>query len=241
LHEASGQDDLARAAYAVVLSAQPDWALAYFFRATPLRRSVVAAAGLLAGAPPDPASGWAALAAGDLALAHARFGAASGLNTPDPYLGQGLAYLAEGRLPEAEYALRTARYVSDGQALLNVRTAFALGRVHVAQGRLDEALAEYRRGADILANVTSFGLGTLGTSEYAWYVFNRESVAADLLPGLDYILYTDDLVPGLVELSDLYRRLGDHTAAARLDCTLARAVPDDPVLQARLVDGVTCP
>ena len=56
----------------------------------------------------------------------------------------------------------------------------------------------------------------------------------DRLPGIDYILYTDDLVPSLIELADLYRDLGDDTAAAAAYCRLAAAVPDAEIIRARL-------
>ena len=240
MHEAVGRSEAAAADYKSALAVAPAWAESYFFRATPLRQRVVEDMGLAGGPALEPASGWAALDAGDFALARERFQRAAGINTPEPYLGLGLSYFGEGRLTEAELALRMAQFAVDTPGLVSVRIAFALGRVHVAQGQPVLALADYRRALDTLWGTTSFGVGTLGSSQYAWYVFNRESVAPDLLPGIDFIVYTDDLVLSLVEMGDLNREQGQDQAATAVYCLVAAGVPDAEAVHARL-EGRVCP
>src|SRR6185369_9922512 len=103
---------------------------------------------------------------------------------------------------------------------------FALGRLAVARGRPAEAIAAYEDGIGRLAGTTSFGVGLLENSDYGWYIFNRESIQPDLLPGIDAAPPTDEAVEAMLALGDLYQTQSDSAAALRWQCQAQRAAPD---------------
>jgi hypothetical protein len=65
----------------------------------------------------------------------------------------------------------------------------------------------------------------LGTSEYGWYIFYRESIRPDLLPQLVRIHVTDDLAQKYFELGQWYEEKGDTEKALDTYCELLAAVP----------------
>ncbi|MEP7357268.1 MAG: hypothetical protein ABI847_08510, partial [Anaerolineales bacterium] len=103
----------------------------------------------------------------------------------------------------------------------------------------DEAIGAYEDGLARLAGTTSFGIGMLGNSDYGWYIFNRESILPDLLPGLDAVPPTDEAVAAMLALGDLYQSAADTASAQKWYCQAAGAAPGDPVEQARA--GGACP
>jgi tetratricopeptide (TPR) repeat protein len=231
LYEARGNVDGAREAFAQSLAARPEWSDTYFFRATPLRQAVAAdwRAENPSGWQPGGAAlaeGWAKLQAGQLEAARIAFQSASGLNTAEPYLGLGLAYLGEADYDKADRALHTAQFVPGASGYTDVLIRFAVGRLETARSRPADAIAAYEDGLARLAGTTSFGIGLLGNSDYGWYIFNRESIQADLLPGIDAAPPTDEAVEAMLALGVLYQAQGDSAAAHRWNCQALRAAPD---------------
>jgi tetratricopeptide (TPR) repeat protein len=236
-YEAAGQTALARTAYLSALDLRPEWATAYYFRETPLRRQAITAwqaahpDGWLPGGAPL-AAGWRALRAGDPAAARPVFAAALGLNQPEPYLGLGLAALAEGRLPEAQQALRTALWMPSASGTAQVLAHFGLGQVWAAQGRVDDAIKAYEAGLALISSETSEGIGRLATG-YGWFVFNRNGILPDLLPGMVAGLYFDEAVTAMLAAGDLYLGQGAAGQAQQWYCQALRAAPDLDAAQAR--------
>jgi O-antigen ligase len=243
-YEAARQPDLARAAYRVALDLRPEWATTYYFRETPLRREAAAAwraaypDGWLPGGRPI-AAGWRALRAGEAAAAHQVFAAALGLNQPEPYLGLGLAALAEGRLSEAEQALRTALWMPGVSGNTLVLVHFGLGQVRAAQGRGAEAIRAYEAGLALIGAETSEGVGRLATG-YGWFVFNRTSILPDLLPGAVAALYFDEAVAAMLAAGDLYLGQGATSQAQHWYCQALAAAPDSEAAQARAAEQGGC-
>ncbi|MCC7359363.1 MAG: O-antigen ligase family protein [Anaerolineales bacterium] len=243
LYEAAGRDADAAQAYATALTLRPDWATAYFFRATPLRRWALADWQQGNPTPWQPVGGsdegWAALQAGDYAHAMALFAPAATGDAPGGYLGLALAIVGQGeavRYVEAERAIRTALYLPGLTGQTTARLRFGLGRVLAATGDSAGARAEYEAGLNLLDATTSFGVGQYGQSDYGWYVFNRASLAADLLPGMEAIHYDAEAVAALLALGDLSS--GDEAQAWY--CRALAAAPDSPAATARAGAGA-CP
>lgn len=236
LYEATGRLADARAAYTAALSLRSFWADAYFFRATSLRAAVRDE--WRAGQAAAPATfseldaGYRALAAGQPAQAQAHFERT--LRSAAAYRGLGLAYLGQGQFDAAERALRTALFFGSRDPWDNSRTRIAMGQLAAARGDCAAAVGQYERALDDLRRVTSFGPGTMGISDYGWYVFNRESIMPDLLPGIDYIQYTDDAVAALLALGACYEDLGDRQAAVRTYREALTAAPDCQEARQRL-------
>jgi tetratricopeptide (TPR) repeat protein/O-antigen ligase len=228
MYEAVGHEADARTMYTAVLDSRPFWAESFFFRATPLRaelrREWLAEHRPALSQDPDLAAGWEALANGEPASAQAHFERALGV--PDAYRGLGLAYLAQGEETLAEQALRTARFVPSVSPWDSSRLGIALGQLAVARGDCAQAVVEYERSLDALRHVTSFGPGTMGLSDYGWYIFHRESIMPDLLPGVDYIVFTDDAVQALLDLKACYEALGDPEAALEVQAEILHVAPD---------------
>jgi hypothetical protein len=108
----------------------------------------------------------------------------------------------------------------------DVLIRFALARLASARGRPAEAIAAYEDGLGRLAGTTSFGVGLLGNSDYGWYIFNRESIQADLLPGIDAAPATDEAVRAMLALGGIFRGQGDLASAEKWLCKAKRAAPD---------------
>src|SRR6185503_7444338 len=147
--------------------------------------------------------------------AQREFQSATGLNTAEPYLGLGLAYVGQADYDQADRALRTAQFVPGASGYTDVLIRFALGRLASARGRPGDAIAAYEDGLARLTGTTSFGIGLLGNSDYGWYIFNRESIQADLLPGIDAAPPTDEAVRAMLALSELLHAQGESAAAQR--------------------------
>lgn len=104
-----------------------------------------------------------ALASGDLDLAESQARLAAARAGDDPAMGAGpaagllgLVHWARGELPTAEAAWRESldELARVGHHADTLGGRIALGEILLAQGRLGEAIAEYRRGLDIATTTT---------------------------------------------------------------------------------------
>jgi tetratricopeptide (TPR) repeat protein/O-antigen ligase len=241
LYEETGRGAHARAMYEAALESRSFWAHSYFFRATSFRgelRDEWLALHPRALLPPEPelAAGWEALADGKPGEAQVHFERALSLNQSAAYRGLGLAYLAQGEFTLAEWALHTARFTPSTSPWNSSFIGMALGQLAVARGDCAEAIVEYERALGELRQTTSFGPGGMGTSDYGWYIFNHESIMSDLLPGVEYIRFTDSAVQAMLELGACYEVLGDTEAAARVYIDVLEADPDSETAREQLTE-----
>ena len=148
-------------------------------------------------------------------------------NRVEAYRGLGNVCLEKGDFEPAEYYLRMGLFFAQGgSAWTRLRTWFDWGDLAHRQGQFDEAIARYERALDMLRGTTVYGPGTLGTSEYGWYIFYRQSIMPDLLPQLVRIHVTDDLAQKYFELGQWYEEKRDTEKALNTYCELLAAVPD---------------
>lgn len=68
---------------------------------------------------------------------------------------------------------------------VEMKAQAALGALYARRGDDQAAQTAYARARELAGETTSFGVGTLGGSPYGWSVWNRESIAQDLLPGVE--------------------------------------------------------
>jgi tetratricopeptide (TPR) repeat protein len=155
----------------------------------------------------------------------------------EAYRGLGNVYLEKGDFEPAEYYLRTGlSFAQGGSVWTRLWTLFDWGSLAYRQGQLDEAIARYERALDMVRGTTAYGPGTLGTSEYGWYIFYRESIMPDLLPQLVRIHVTDDLAQKYFELGQWYEEKGGTEKALDTYGELLTAVPDfTPAIERRQI------
>jgi tetratricopeptide (TPR) repeat protein len=148
-------------------------------------------------------------------------------NRVEAYRGLGNVYLEKGDFELAESYLRTGLFFAQGGSTwTRLWTWFDWGELAHRQGELDEAIARYEQALDMVRGTTAYGLGTLGISEYGWYIFYRESIMPDLLPQLVRIQVPDDLAQRYFELGQWYEETGNTNRAIDTYCELLAAVPD---------------
>ncbi len=252
-YEELGQEEQAIAEYQQALALQSHLAQANWWRQSPLRERAVREWQKENPAPPPPASpqgyddyirlGWHQMEQGQLEAAIRAFGRAQRQdpNRLEAYRGLGNACLEKGDFESADYYLQTGLFFAQGgTAWTRLWTWLDWGELAYRQGQLDEAIARYEQALSMVRRTTIYGLGTLGISEYGWYIFYRESIAPDLLPQLVRINITDDLAQKYFELGQWYEETGDTDRALSTYCELLAAVPDfAPALERKriLVSG----
>jgi len=238
-YEELGQGEQATTEYHRALTLRSHLAQASWWRQSPLRERAVMEWQKENPIPPPPTSpqgyddyirlGWYQLEERHFEAAIQAFNQAQRKdpNRIEAYRGFGNAYLREGNFEEAEYHLRTGLFFAQGGgAWTRLWTWFDWGELARRQGRLDEAIARYEQALDMVRGTTAYGPGTLGTSEYGWYIFYRESIMPDLLPQLVRIYVTDDLAQKYFELGQWYEEKGYTEKALDIYCELLAAVPD---------------
>ena len=129
---------------------------------------------------PVPQDGWLALEKGDFTLAAQLFRERAGVNDPGAYFGLGRALAELGDYPGAERALRTAEFAGGDLLAANQAMVWLYERMgdplKLAQAK--------EKVADLLNRGSVFGPGRMGEAQAAWYIYHRESLAPELLPGM---------------------------------------------------------
>jgi tetratricopeptide (TPR) repeat protein/O-antigen ligase len=238
-YEELGQEEQAKAEYQWALILQSHLAQASWWQQSPLREQALIEWQKDNPTPPLPVSpqgyddyirlGWHQLEQGHFEAALRAFSQAQGKdpNSMEAYRGLGNVYLEKGDFEPATYCLRTGLFFAQGgSAWTRLWTWFDWGELAYRQGQLDEAIARYEQALDMVRGTTAYGPGTLGISEYGWYIFYRESIMPDLLPQLVRIDITDDVAQKYFELGQWYEEKGDTEKALDTYGELLAAVPD---------------
>ena len=178
-------------------------------------------------------TGWNALAAGRAQEARTFFQRSTAANDAQAYLGLGKASLELGQLDQADVALQTVLFMYP-PALVRVEALFAQGELAHVRGDTLSAIARYESALDLLHHATVFGPGTQDTSDYGWYVYNRASMAPDLLPQLLYPVLTDGMLGRMMELATWYELDGQRDAAIRILREILAADPNMTTAQKQL-------
>lgn len=210
LLEETGRLRKAEEAYFKALDLQPDWADSAYFRETAFRKQ--AALDWKELKSQDPAG------AADRVLVYLKNGRIKSAkeivstlpkrNNPEAYYLNGLTETTSGNLDQAETALRIARWMDPKDSWLGIEINLALGEVYYLQGDYQAAAEAYSQALASIDRYSSFGLGTLGISEYGWYIYNRPAAAVDLLPGFEVVLYPDEVVSHLPEMIASFKAIG---------------------------------
>jgi tetratricopeptide (TPR) repeat protein len=239
--ENTGEIERAKEAYNQALAQNSYWAEEPFFRKTSLRESVASEWRNGIQVPEIEKNkylkeGWDLLDAGKNDLALIAFLQSPSFNSPETYLALGETYLALEDLPAAEKNLKTALWIGSRDGWLMTNINLNLGDLAVLEEDCQDAIEYYSRAIVLLERTTSYGIGKLGTSQYGWYLFYKPSMALDLLPGMENIIYTDEVIEGMHNLGICYLELGQEELAKTIYHKILFQRPDDTVANQKLAE-----
>ncbi len=248
LHEELGHPESASEQYERALTQAPEWAQAAYWRATPLRQSLIddwLAARSSAAPPKAPRSTPEWIALGDAEYETGR--AAEALAAferaleQDPhsvraYVGQAQVYLSLGRAREAEQVLRTALSTVISLELDHARALTHLAQIYRERGELQTAIEVLESGIGLGQRTLSQEPRVLGWRSYPHTLFYRESPNEHLLPQLAVITVTDEVAEWMLQLGRWHEEAGDTAAAAELYRELLEEVPDCEAARHRLTE-----
>ena len=135
------------------------------------------------------------------------------LNDPGVNLGRGLAYLGKGEFDLAREQLNMAAYIAGYEGWTAVRIRNALGIVSAREADCENAIALLEGVSQSISQPTSSGFAASGSTDYAWYIYNREALPADLLPGFVQSPHTSEILSGMEELARCYQEVEKFDAA----------------------------
>jgi O-antigen ligase/Tfp pilus assembly protein PilF len=219
--EAAGQPDEARKAYGAALALRPDWAEAYFWRATPLRVEVAQA--WRAAQQPKPALSLADMQA-----------LAKGGDESKKYTPLAAEYLRQGRLAEADNLLQRADLAYTVAPEDQLEVLWLKAELAARRGNLTAAVALGQRAVSGYQAQSALGAGSFGQAAYGQVFFRRDALAADLVPQLTLAPFTDRWAARLLAVGDWQAKSGDGAGAAETFRQLLELVPDDADASDRL-------
>jgi len=237
-YEQLGFNEDATREYQLFLTKKPSLAEGSYWRQTSLRQQAVEQwkeANPTPTIPSPPRSygdytrlGWQELGQKQPEKALAAFQMALSLNDAqiEAYHGLGATYMALGEHEQAEYYLQAALNILTFNMGDKMGPLLTWGRLAYLQGELDEAITSYELALGMVEEYTIYGWGTLGWSPYGNFLFQRESIAPDLLPQLVRADITDRLAERYLELGGWYEEIGDQDKAIETYRRALAAVPD---------------
>jgi tetratricopeptide (TPR) repeat protein len=231
--------------YQLFLTKKPSLAEGSYWRQTLLRQQAVEQWKEANPTPSVPSShsyrdytrlGWQRLDQRQPEQALAAFQTALGLNDAqiEAYHGLGATHMVLGEHEQAEYYLQAALSIFTFNVGEKMRPLLTWGRLAYLQGELDEAITSYELALSMVEEYTIYGWGTLGWSPYGHFLFQRESIAPDLLPQLVRADITDSLAERYLELGGWYEGIGNQDKAIETYRRVLAAVPDFTAAAQRL-------
>ena len=148
------------------------------------------------------------------------------LNDPGVNLGRGLAYLGKGEFDVAREQLNLAGYIAGHEGWTALRIRNALGIVSARDADCEAAIVMLEGVKKSISQPTSSGYAAGGSTDYAWYIYNREALPGDLLPGFVQSPYTSEILSGMEELARCYQEVGQFDAAEKIFEELRRVSPE---------------
>jgi tetratricopeptide (TPR) repeat protein/O-antigen ligase len=221
-YEELGREDEAMAVYSTTLALRPAWVDSYFWRSTPLRQKARTEWGAPRPVVEEPSPDeleQAVKARPDRATAHVDWAA---------------ELVAQGRYQEAGREVEIALFIGDLEPAAKVRARFLLAELAHLEGDLGTAIARAEGALQDVRYQSIFGPGTYGTSLYGWGVFYRMGLAADMLPQLETIRYTDEVVAFMIRLGEWHEQDGEVAAAREIYEEVLAAAPDASAARRRL-------
>ena len=115
-----------------------------------------------------------------------------------------------------------AVFIAGHEGWTAVRIRNALGIVTAREADCEAAIAMLEGVSQSISQPTSSGYATGGSTDYAWYIYNREALPGDLLPGFVQSPYTSEILSGMRELARCYQEVEQFDAAEKVFDELRR-------------------
>ncbi len=112
----------------------------------------------------------------------------------------------------------------------------SLGDLAVFKEDCQGAIEYYSRAIELLERTTAYGIGNLGTSQYGWYLFYKPSIALDLLPGMENIIFSQEAIEGMYNLGTCYLELGQAELAKATYQEILNYRPGDTIATQKLAE-----
>jgi O-antigen ligase/tetratricopeptide (TPR) repeat protein len=219
--ESAGQFNEARQAYQTTLTLRPDWAEAYFWRATKFRIGIV--------------SDWRNLTPASLPLTLTQMEQqAKGGDEVGNYTPLAAEYLRLGRVAEAETLLRRADLAFAVTGESEIEVVWLKAEAAAIHKDWASAISLGQRAIDGYQAQSAFGPGAFGQAAYGQVFFRRDTMAVDLVPQLPEVPLTDKWADRWVSLGDWQANSGDVQAARDTYMRLLKLVPDNQLARDRL-------
>ncbi len=201
LYEQLNQNSNAEGTYWEALEIEPDWANAPYFQGNDLRRGVIDQwinknNNEVLGNEPLSDS-WHYYQMGDYQKSLDLLKDISKFNNPETYWLLGKIYTKLNDYQEAEKALQTALWMGTTNKSLKTNIYIGLGDVALLQEKEQAAFDAYSAANDLLEGTTSYGVGDKGETQYSWYLYYKNSIKQDLLPGMISPVYSEEMFNGL--------------------------------------------
>ncbi len=231
LYEQLDQSSNAERVYRAALDLEPDWAKAPYFQENNLRKRVidqwtntyineVIDNGLL-----DESRYYYQI--GEYQKSLELMKEISKFNQPDAYWLQGKLYINLNDYQEAEKSLQTALWMGTTNKSLITDIYISLGEVALLQGNEQAAFDAYSAANDLLEGTTSYGIGDKGETQYSWYLYYKNSIKQDLLPGMVSPVYSEEMVRGLLFLLKWYCSSEQQESAANIFEKIIHIQPEE--------------
>ncbi len=136
------------------------------------------------------------------------------------------------------------RFISDdsqdsNNQLLRAKIYWELGEIAVVQGDERSVMNAFLAASDLLDRTTSYGVGKRGETQYSWYLFYKNSIKEDLLPGAIMPVYSEGMVNGLTYLVNWYCSNQQEGLAANAMNMLDVVQYDMLEVESRIIDDCT--
>ncbi len=208
LFEQLDKNSNAEETYWEALEIEPDWANAPYFQGNDLRRGVIDQwinknnSEVLGNE--RLSDSWHYYQMGDYQKSLGLLKDISIFNDPEAYWLLGKIYTKLNDYQEAEKSLQTALWMGTTNKSLKTNIYIGLGDVALLQEKERAAFDAYSAANDLLEGTTSYGVGDKGETQYSWYLYYKNSIKQDLLPGMISPVYSEDMLDGLLFLLEWY-------------------------------------
>jgi tetratricopeptide (TPR) repeat protein len=214
LEEQMGGSSVAALAYWRVLTLEPDWANAYFWRSSPLRANVH--------------DQWVSQhpSTDQPGLAELQAALRASPDRAEPYVALATADLAAGKTDEAYQLLLQSDLAYTADDSLRLESRWLQAQILAGRGELEQATQLAESALDGYRNQGISGPGSMQGVVYTQMAWRIPAMNEELASGVVIITLPDKWGSRMEQLAQWYRQLGNSTRATEIMAELYTDIPD---------------